>query len=171
MEQYYEQLVQKIPSAKMKFYVVLVWAAAILGCIGVLILSAIYLLFEIGLFVCLLFVMLAMLFAKRSRAEYEYIFVSGELSADKIIAQGRRVHIAQFEIGDVLDFGRFEKSVRSKYKPAECYDHRTYRGADAWYFYFYVGRKKAMLIFEPDEALLALIRDSLTPALRNAAFR
>lgn len=170
MEQYYEQLVQKIPSAKTKFNVVLVWAAAILGTAAVLIASWYYILFEIGLFLCALFIMLAMLYQKRSRAEYEYIFVSGSLSADKIIAQNKRVHIAGFDLADVMDFGRYEKSVKSKYKPHYVYNHTTDRGADPWYCYFYVGQKKSLLIFEPDETLLELIKGALPPTLSRAAF-
>ena len=169
MEQYYEQSVLKTPSNKMKLYVVLVWTAAILGTIGALVLSAIYILFEIGLFVCMFFIMAAMLFQKRSKGEYEYIFADGTFTADKIQNKSRRFSVTKFEVPDVLEFGRYNKVVRSTHKASYIYD-QSIEGGDPWFFYYYVNNKKALLVFEPDAQMLDLIKDSLPIELRHTAF-
>jgi len=169
MERYYELSVQKIPSAKMKLYVVLVWVAAVLGCIGALVLSAIYILFEIGLPTCLVLIMAANLFQKRSKGEYEYIFSDGTFTADKIQNKSRRFSVTKFEVPDVIDFGRYDKTVRSSHKSTYIYD-QSLEGGNPWFFYYYINNKKALLIFEPDETMLELVKNALPAELQRAAF-
>ncbi len=174
MEQYYEQTVQKIPTTKEKVLAVLVWVGAVaVSAVGFYLMvfrfpeyggSLLAILFTIMLF------MLALLYTKRLNPEFCYEFIDGNINIDKIQKKGTRTTLTRIRFSHITAFGKYTPDKKRKYKPYHTYSTYTGSTKNLWYTVCVYDRKKDMVIFEPDEKMLELIKNSLPVQLRLAAF-
>ncbi len=174
MEQYYEQTVQKIPTTGEKLLAVLVWIGAVAAAGGGFYLMVIVVP-QIGSLLALIFMlmvfMLAVLYTKRLNPEFCYEFTEGKLSVDKIAKKGSRTTLTQIDFSRLTSFGRYTPAKKREHKPYRTYTATTGRTKELWYTVCLADRgRKDMVIFEPDEQLLELIKRSLPIQLRLAAF-
>lgn len=175
MEQYYEQTVQKIPTTKEIVSAVLVWIGALAAAAGGFYLMVIRFPQYGGSLLALIFmlmvILLAVLYTKRLNPEFCYEFIDGEINIDKIQKKGTRMTLTRINFSRITAFGRYTPAKKRKYKPYHTYSTYTGRTKDLWFTVCMIDRsRKDMVIFEPDEKLLELIKNALPVQLRLAAF-
>lgn len=175
MEQYYEQTVQKIPSTIEKVTAVLVWIGAIVAAGGGFYLMVVLFPEYGGTLLALIFmfmvILLAVLYTKRLNPEFCYEFSEGKLNIDKIAKKGVRTALTRIDFSRITSFGKYSSAKKREYKPYRTYSAYTGRTKELWYTVCLADRgRKDMVIFEPDEQLLDLIKRSLPIQLRLAVF-
>ncbi len=91
--------------------------------------------------------------------EYEYTYISRELTVDKIMVRSRRKRIAVYLL-DKMEIGAPEKSYHlDAYRNRSCKqeDYSSRSGKPAYIFY-YEGNKK--IVLEKDERLMKLLHNA-----------
>jgi len=175
MEQYYEQTVQKIPTTGEKILAVLVWIGAVAVSVGGFYLMVIrfpqYGGGLLALIFILMVVMLALLYTKRLNPEFCYEFTGERVNIDKILKKGARMTLTRINFSRITAFGKYTPAKKRAYKPYHTYSAYTGRTKELWFSVCLAERgRKDMVIFEPDEQMLELIKRSLPIQLRLAAF-
>lgn len=164
-DKYYEQLVSRQPTRREKAGEAFVWAGAVLLSAAGFVLVGHYLkAYAIALLLAVLFVLLALLYGRRTSAEYEYQFVVNELRADRILSKGSRRSLTAMDLTGVSAFGRYRAGTKRRYRPYRFYYCCTGKDADAYFLFRGSGTDSEMLVFEPDETLLGHIREVLPRA-------
>lgn len=97
-----------------------------------------------------------------TNVEYEYIFVTGELSIDRILAKTRRKRIECFELDKLeivapLKSSKLDGFAHKKYR--ECDYSSGVRTPDSHIYVMYCDGKK--ILFEPDRKLIEALKDCL----------
>jgi len=88
--------------------------------------------------------------------EYEYSYVSGELTVDKIMARSRRKSVADYEVGKI-EAAAPEGSYHLDGYQGRNYETKDYSSRTAGTFIiYYEGRKK--LILDADKGLMEMLR-------------
>jgi len=175
MEQYYEQTVQKIPTLGEKLLAVLVWVGAVSASVGGFYLMMIRFPQYGGglslLFFMIMVIMLALLYTKRLSPEFYYEYTGDWVSIDKILKKGTRQTLTRINFSRITAFGKYTPAKKRSYKPYHTYSAYTGRAKKLWYSVCLAEQgRKDMVIFEPDEQMLELIKQSLPVQLRLAAF-
>jgi len=175
MEQYYEQTVQKIPTTGEKILAVLVWIGAILAAGGGFYLMVVkypqYGGSLLALIFMLMVILLAVLYTKRLSPEFCYEFTDGTINIDKILRKSARTTMTRINFARITAFGRYTPAKKREYKPYRTYSAYTGRTKELWFTVCLADRgRKDMVIFEPDEKMMELIKGALPIQLRLAAF-
>ena len=112
--------------------------------------------------------------------EYEYTFVNGELTIDKIMAKSKRKHIANITVRGFEKIGKFDPNVVNNIKAdIEC-DYSTSKDDENTLYALYRDEKtgrKTLLFFTPNEKIILAMKSYVNasvfreafPNLRNAA--
>ena len=175
MDVFIEQIVRVKKSPAKLLLSVLVWVAAIVLFLLIVLLSVGGALKSLGMFAMLIgagLIYLAWRMTTGMNIEYEYSVTNGFFDVDMIIAQRKRKRVLAAECKDFESFGR--------YVPAQ-HEHRQYdkrilagdpNAEGAWYGTL---RHKEMghvlLVLEPEERVLEAIRKFLPKLVANDAFR
>ena len=175
MELYYEQTVQKIPTTGEKILAVLVWIGAVAVSCGGFYLMVIRFPQYGGSLLALIFmlmvILLAVLYTKRLNPEFCYEFIEGKVNIDKIQKKGTRTALTRIDFSRITAFGRYTPAKKRQYKPYHTYSTFTGRTKELWFSVCMADRgRKDMVIFEPEEKMLELIKRALPIQLRLAAF-
>ena len=175
MEQYYEQIVQKKPTAGEKMMAVFVWiGAVIIAAVGFYLMVIRFPQYGgtlLALIFMIMIIMLAVLYTKRLSPEYCYEYIEGTINIDKVQKKGIRTMLTRIDFTRVTSFGRYTPEKKREYKPYRVFSAYTGRTKELWYTVCLADRgRRDMVIFEPDEQLLELIKRSLPIQLRLAVF-
>lgn len=184
MDGYYEQSVRRTKNKNDDMMKVLVWVGATFATVAAFFIfvglsrfiegwSASY---PVALLAALLFYMYAALFTKRLSAEYEYILVEDRLTVDRILPRGGRKNLTEVCFKDALAFGVYTGELQRRYAKGKEKPYYTYTvctgtpGNVVWYIYFSEKGRKKLILFEPDEKMLDMIKAVLPRELRILAF-
>lgn len=178
MDNYYEQTVDRLPGKHDGLKEVAAWllataAAGLTFYVTIILLreeSGITTWWPIFLIACVMYYMLAALYAKRLKAEYEYVFTGDEMEVARILSKGSRKSLTKMNFGQLIAFGKYKKEVSQKHKPYNTYSAYATPDATLWYGVYIDNGRKKMVIFEPDEKMLELIKHALPRELRIVAF-
>ncbi len=170
MQQYYEQSVKKLPTTRDYWLAVLVWFGVVAASgLSVWVFGPLLHAYPVAMLAIVMFVMFGLVYKKRLRLEYEYIFVGDEVQVDKI-GKGGRKNLAKMEFSRLIYFGRYSAALKRRHKPYKVFSSYTGLTKELWCGIYMANDKKIMVIFEPDETLLGLIRDGLPRDLKKTAF-
>ncbi|MDR1003262.1 MAG: DUF6106 family protein [Oscillospiraceae bacterium] len=115
---------------------------------------------------------LAYRYMKTLSIEYEYIFVNGEMTVDKIIAKSSRKRLFSFDTRTIEKMGKYDPNAFAN----KQYDSRlnfseTYAGEGA---YFAEIRDKkhgsVLLIFSPNEKIISALKPYMNKLVYREAF-
>ena len=107
---------------------------------------------------------LIFLFHDRLRTEYEYTFTNGDLDFAQIFNNKKRKNLGSLRVRGVEAFGRVNGQAFQRYlsmKDVKTNRWFLNRGAELYYFYFQKDSVKKLIIFEPNDELVAAIRHYL----------
>ncbi|HOP10619.1 MAG TPA: DUF6106 family protein [Oscillospiraceae bacterium] len=175
MEQYYEQTVQRKPTAGERIMAVFVWiGAVIIAAAGFYLMVFKYPQYGgtlLALIFMLMVIMLAVLYTKRLSPEFCYEFIEGNINIDKIQKKGVRATLTRIDFTRITSFGRYTPAKKREYKPYRVFSAYTGSTKELWYTVCLADRgRRDMVIFEPDEQMLELIKRTLPIQLRLAVF-
>lgn len=109
---------------------------------------------------------------KKTSFEYEYIFVNGELSVDKIVAKSKRTRLITIELKNVENLGKYDKAKFSGRKDmAELIYCETYSGENG--VFFEVRHPKigmTRLVFTPNEKMAKAMKPYLNRSMYRETF-
>ncbi len=95
-----------------------------------------------------------------NKVEFEYSLHSGIFNIDKLVNQAKRQPVIKLPASDILTFGRYNDSVVDKYKDGtkhvDCSSGRD--DVDLYYFTCHQNQGRFLIIFEPNEKLLAMLK-------------
>ncbi len=103
-------------------------------------------------------------FRDKLRTEYEYTFTNGSLDFAMVYNNKRRKNLGALNVEKVDAFGRVESGSFHRHTSAPEVKHLRWflnRGSDLYYFAFSKDGKKSVIVFEPSEELVTLIKQSL----------
>lgn len=136
---------------------------AVLGAVS---LVSIFLAFTTGvLFVILMFacVFVTYLSYRNTRLEYEYLFVTGQLSIDKIMGKSARKKAFECSMEDIQIIAPSDSNVLNDYRTQnqKTVDFSSHmQGAHTYTAVIQSGANSTKLIFEPDEKMLKCFRQT-----------
>ena len=105
--------------------------------------------------------------------EYEYSFTNGDLTVDKIIHRRSRKRLISFDVHTVEEMGKYDPQKHA----ARDYSKRLIvsqyaDGRDSWYMTFRHSKfGNTLLVFTPDEKILAAVKGFLPRQVAVDAFR
>ncbi len=110
---------------------------------------------------------------KGIKTEYEYDFVNGDLTIDKIINMSDRKFLFSMDVHDVDKIGDYdgEKYDRSRIDSFKCFAAR--RNPDNAIFMEYKDKegKRCCVVIEKDEKILDALRRCVAPSVYREGFR
>lgn len=101
--------------------------------------------------------------------EYEYCFVNGEMTIDKIVSRSTRSRVFCFDVKSIEKIGKYDPAVDDKkeysyFRNCSYSDHPT----DAIYIYFTDKKHgKVKLVMSPNEKIM----DSIKPFINKLVYR
>lgn len=113
---------------------------------------------------CLRFVLLV---------EYEYSFVNGELTIDKILAKSKRKHLRDIKVNTFEKLGKYDSEIVGKLKADKVYDYSVDKyDSDSIYAYFKDEGSgcKTLLIFTPNQKLIDSMKTYVNATVYREAF-
>ncbi len=107
---------------------------------------------------------LVFLFRDRLRTEYEYTFTNGALDFAQVFNNRKRKTLGSLNVRNVEAFGPVNGSAFQRYISMQGIEQTRWflnRDGNLYYFYFQKNNNKRIIIFEPSEELVGLIRHYL----------
>ncbi len=104
------------------------------------------------------------LFHDRLRTEYEYTFTNGSLDFAKVYNNRSRKSLGSLNVRTVEGFGPVSGQAFQRYLSMQNVEQTRWflnREGNLHYFYFQKESKRRLIIFEPSEELVGLIRHYL----------
>ncbi len=107
-----------------------------------------------------------LLFLKRDRlrTEYEYTFTNGEMDFAKVFNNQKRKSLGTMRVKNVEAFGPVNSPAFQRYitMPGVKKDHWFLnRGAELYYFYFVKDGNKRVIVLEPTDEMVDMIKKYL----------
>ncbi len=100
----------------------------------------------------------------RLRTDFEYTFTNGEMDFAKVFNNQKRKNLGTMRVKNVEAFGPVSSSSFQRYitMPGIKKDHWFLnRGAELYYFYFVKDGNKRVIVLEPSEEMVDLIKKYL----------
>ena len=101
------------------------------------------------------------LFHDRLRTEYEYTFTNGALDFAQVFNNAKRKSLGSLNVRTVEAFGPVTGSAFQRYISMQGIQQSRWflnRDGNLYYFYFQKDSAKRIIIFEPNEELLGMIK-------------
>lgn len=105
--------------------------------------------------------------------EYEYSFVNGELTIDKIIAKSKRKHLKDIKVNTFEKLGKYDPEVVNKLKADVVWDYSVDKyDSNSIYACFKDEKsgRKAILIFTPNQKLIDSMKTYVNATVYREAF-
>lgn len=107
-----------------------------------------------------------LIFFKRDqlRTEYEYTFTNGEMDFAMVFNNQRRKNLGTMRVRNVEAFGQVKGQAFQRYvtmRDIKVNNWFLNRGAELYYFYFQKEDKKRLIVIEPSEEMVELIKKYL----------
>jgi hypothetical protein len=104
-----------------------------------------------------------LLFFKKDdfKVEYEYIFTNGTLDFAKVLRGARRKELGSMNVANVSACGHVAHQSFHKFLAQKDVDKKNWflnRDGNLFYFYYVKENKKHMIIIEPSEEMVSMIR-------------
>ncbi len=104
------------------------------------------------------------LFKDRLRTEYEYTFTNGDLDFAQVYNNSKRKNLGTVSVKRVDAFGPVSGSSFQRYVSMPNIKQNRWflnRGANLYYIYFQKDQNKRLIVLEPSEELVSMIRHYL----------
>ena len=109
----------------------------------------------------------AMFLAKdHFKVEFEYTFTNGSLDFAKVIAGAKRKELGSMTVANVAAMGHVAHESFHKFLAQKDVEKKNWflnRDGNLFYFYYVKDNKKHMIIIEPSEEMVGLIRRYAAP--------
>jgi len=170
MDHFLEEVVVKRNRALQSIGLVLANIIMIISAIlGVMYLQLIFMQFNLVVLLITLFflgiALLLFLYRDRLKTEYEYTFTNGELDFAKVFNNQKRKSLGTMRVKNVESFGPVDSEGFRKLINMPGIKRRNWflnRDANLYFFYYQKeNSEKHMIIFEPSEEMVELIRKYL----------
>lgn len=105
--------------------------------------------------------------------EYEYSFVNGELTIDKISAKSTRKHLTDINVKSFEKLGKYDPEVVEKINADVVKDYSSDKyDDDSMYAYFKddASGRKTLLIFTPNKKLIDSMKNYVSATVYREAF-
>lgn len=109
---------------------------------------------------------LLFLYRDRIRTEYEYTFTNGTMDFAQVFNNRKRKPLGTMNVRNVEACGMVASGSFNRYLSVPGVNRLNWflnRGADLFYFYFSKEGKKTLLVIEPSQEMLDLIRKAVGP--------
>jgi len=100
----------------------------------------------------------------RLRTEYEYTFTNGEMDFAMVFNNQKRKSLGTMRVKNVEAFGAVSSSAFQRYITMQGIKRDNWflnRGAELYYFYFAKEGKKRIIILEPSQEMVDLVKKYL----------
>lgn len=104
------------------------------------------------------------LFRDKLKTEYEYSFTNGDLDFAEVYNNNKRKNLGTMKVKNVESFGPVDSDHFRRLVNTPGIKIRNWflnRGANLYYFYFQKESVKNVIVFEPSEEMVGLIRKYL----------
>ena len=98
------------------------------------------------------------------RTEYEYTFTNGSLDFAMVYNNKRRKNLGALNVAKVDAFGKVQSGSFHRHTSAPDVKHMRWflnRGAELYYFAYSKDGKKSVIVFEPSEEMVGMIKHYL----------
>lgn len=182
IDAYYEQVVKrKMTTAAVGKLSIIIIGILIIMIIGIIMPIAVPdagWLFPVALMLLAMGIFLVIWTIRRSRVEYEYTFVTGELRIARIKGNVSRRSITYFDVKNIDDFGRYinpstgRRNVDLKKYPLILRAAEDEFAPNTYYLVIHdkIRKRPALLLLTPNEKTLSLIRPYLSVELKKKFF-
>lgn len=105
--------------------------------------------------------------------EYEYSFVNGELTIDKILAKSKRKHLTDIKVKTFEKLGKYDPEKVNKLKVDVVRDYSVDKyDTNSIYAYFKdeTSGRKTLLIFTPNQKLIDSMKTYVSATVYREAF-
>lgn len=166
MDRFMEQVVVKNKRALNEILYYLSFVLMVIsGLFGLMQLSVLFSAFSIAALVMALVpigIAVGLYFTRgQLRTEYEYTFTNGELDFAKVFNNQKRKNLGSLKVKNVEAFGKVTDSSFQRYATMQNIQKMNWflnREAELYYFYFQKEGNKKMIVFEPNEEMVAYIK-------------
>jgi hypothetical protein len=103
-------------------------------------------------------------FKDNFKTEYEYSFTNGSLDFAKVLRSARRKELGSMNVANVAACGHVAHQSFQKFLAMKDVNKRNWflnRDAELLYFYFQKENQKRIIIIEPSEEMISLIKRNL----------
>ena len=103
-------------------------------------------------------------FKDNFKTEYEYSFTNGSLDFAKVLRSARRKELGSMNVANVAACGHVAHQSFQKYLAMKDVNKRNWflnRDGNLFYFYYVKENRKNMIIIEPSEEMVEMIRHYL----------
>ena len=111
------------------------------------------------------------LFRDRLRTEYEYTFTNGDLDFAQVFNNQKRKALGTMRVKNVEAFGPVDSNEFRKLINMPGINRKNWflnRGAKLYYFYYQKENNRTIIVLEPSEELVGMIRKYLPPTAWRA---
>lgn len=140
----------------------------VLGLYAFILLQAMMFNFSISLLLMLALstatAVLLFFFKDNFKTEYEYAFTNGSLDFAKVLRSARRKELGSMNVANVAACGHVAHESFQKYLAMKDVNKRNWflnRDGNLFYFYYVKENRKNMIIIEPSEEMVEMIRHYL----------
>ena len=140
----------------------------VLGLYAFILLQAMMFNFSISLLLTLLLsaatAVLLFFFKDNFKTEYEYAFTNGSLDFAKVLRSARRKELGSMNVANVAACGHVAHESFQKFLAMKDVNKRNWflnRDGNLFYFYYVKESRKNMIIIEPSEEMVEMIRHYL----------
>ena len=148
---------------------VLSWVlVVVLGLYAFILLQAMMFNFSISILLTLLLsaavAVLLFFFKDNFKTEYEYAFTNGSLDLAKVLRSARRKELGSMNVANVAACGHVAHESFQKFLAMKDVNKRNWflnRDGNLFYFYYVKENRKNMIIIEPSEEMVEMIRHYL----------
>ena len=114
---------------------------------------------------------LLFLFKDRLKTEYEYTFTNGDLDFAQVFNNQKRKALGTMRVKNVEAFGPVDSNEFRKLINMPGINRKNWflnRGAKLYYFYYQKENNRTIIVLEPSEELVGMIRKYLPPMAYRA---
>lgn len=166
MDNYYEQIVVKKNKVfNNVFYILAFVFLVVFAVIGIVGIQGVFYHFTlINLFIALIFIGLAVviyLYKDQIKTDYEYTLINGEIDFAKVFNNAKRKNLGTMNLKNISSFGsvnsdHFKRIISNpSIKRLNWFLNRE---NNLYFIYFEKDSNKKVLIFEPDQEMIDLIK-------------
>ncbi|MBR1710755.1 MAG: hypothetical protein IJ719_18345 [Clostridia bacterium] len=120
------------------------------------------------LILCAGLAVLLFLFKDRVKVEYEYTFTNGTLDFARVYRSVKREELGSMNVRNVTACGHVAHQSFQRYLSMKDVDRKNWflnRDGNLFYFYYVKENKKHLIIIEPSEEMVGMIRKCLDPGI------
>lgn len=171
MDSYVEQIVPVRKTRGEQWLQIGLWVAAVLLILTCVAGFALHLLGMLSILLVALAVGVgygAYFLSSQMNVEYEYIFTNGDLDVDKILSKRSRKRVGSVKCRDIVRMGKYDPEAHRN----ETYNEKIVASnvdGEAWYAVAEGDAVSTLLIFKPDDRLLAAMKPYVPRMVMNRA--